>query len=224
MYNSDIPNRAELPSTAALIKSTILALVAAVVILVTIVLPAEYAIDPTGVGRALKLTEMGEIKQQLAAEAEADRIKDLQNAPPSSPGDRRSGVWMRALAGLLVSPAHASEPVRLAQAPAIRSDETVVTLEPTKGVEYKMTMKAGSKVTFDWAVEKGVVNYDMHGTPVGGGKETSYKQGRGVAGDKGTLEAGFDGTHGWFWRNRGKETVTIRLKTQGSYGEIKRVM
>ena len=60
MYNSDIPTRAELPSTVQLVKSTIIALISAIVILVTIVLPAEYAIDPTGVGRMLKLTEMGD--------------------------------------------------------------------------------------------------------------------------------------------------------------------
>lgn len=47
MYNNDIPTRAELPSSAQLIKSTILAIAAAIVILVTVILPAEYAIDPT---------------------------------------------------------------------------------------------------------------------------------------------------------------------------------
>ena len=62
MYNSDIPTHAELPSSAQLIKSTIIAIAAAIVILVTIVLPSEYAIDPTGVGKMLNLTEMGEIK------------------------------------------------------------------------------------------------------------------------------------------------------------------
>jgi hypothetical protein len=41
-------------------------------ILVTAVLPAEYRIDPTGVGRVFGLTQMGEIKQHLAAEAERD--------------------------------------------------------------------------------------------------------------------------------------------------------
>jgi hypothetical protein len=35
-------------------------------------LPAEYGIDPTGLGAVLGLTEMGQIKQQLYAEAEAD--------------------------------------------------------------------------------------------------------------------------------------------------------
>ncbi|RCS21305.1 hypothetical protein DUT91_25065, partial [Phyllobacterium salinisoli] len=72
MYNTDIPTRAELPSSAQLLRSTIIAMISAAAILVTVVLPAEYAIDPTGIGRALGLVEMGEIKAQLAEEAERD--------------------------------------------------------------------------------------------------------------------------------------------------------
>ena len=75
MYNSDTPSQAELPSSNQLIKSTILAAIAAIVILFTVVLPAEYGIDPTGVGKLLRLTEMGQIKQQLAEEAAADAAR-----------------------------------------------------------------------------------------------------------------------------------------------------
>ena len=78
MYNTDLPTRAELPSSARLWRSTIIAFVAALAILVTIVLPSEYGIDPTRVGRILGLTEMGEIKTQLSAEAEADRQSATQ--------------------------------------------------------------------------------------------------------------------------------------------------
>lgn len=61
------------PATpGGLIRSTLLAAGAAGAILVLFWLPAEYGIDPTGVGALTGLTEMGEIKQQLAAEAEAD--------------------------------------------------------------------------------------------------------------------------------------------------------
>jgi len=61
------------PATpGGLIRSTLLAAGAAGAILVLFWLPAEYGIDPTGVGGLTGLTEMGEIKQQLAAEAEAD--------------------------------------------------------------------------------------------------------------------------------------------------------
>ena len=63
MFNAEIPKDVELPSSKKLIKSTVVAAVSAVVVLVTCVMPAEYAIDPTGVGKFLGLTKMGEIKQ-----------------------------------------------------------------------------------------------------------------------------------------------------------------
>ena len=74
MFNSEKPAPEELPSSAQLLRSTIIAFIAAIVILVTVVLPAEYAIDPTGAGRVLGLTEMGEIKESLAKEADEDKM------------------------------------------------------------------------------------------------------------------------------------------------------
>ena len=72
MYNANKPTNEDLPSTSQLIKSTILAALGAGVLLVTVVMPSEYGIDPTGAGKLLGLTEMGEIKQSLTLEAEAD--------------------------------------------------------------------------------------------------------------------------------------------------------
>lgn len=220
MYNNDIPTRAELPSAAQLLRSTIIAILAAAVLLVTVVLPAEYAIDPTGIGRVLRLTEMGEIKQQLAAEAEADRARD--QAPAIKPDDRRSGLWRPFAAAFLPGPAMAQPAPAPAAAPS-RSDETTITLRPAEGVEWKMTMAKGASVEFTWTVQGGVANYDLHGTPSAGGKESSYKSARGVAGDSGVLTAGFDGGHGWYWRNRGRETVTITLRTSGAYSGLRRM-
>jgi len=37
------------------------------------------------------------------------------------------------------------------------------------------------------------------------------------------LEAAFDGNHGWFWRNRGQADVTITLRTNGDYADIKQM-
>jgi hypothetical protein len=59
-------------TSGGLIRSTLIASVAAVAVLTVVYLPAEYGIDPTGFGAVLGLTEMGQIKQQLYAEAEAD--------------------------------------------------------------------------------------------------------------------------------------------------------
>jgi hypothetical protein len=66
-------NVQSVPATpGGLIRSTLIAAGAAGAVLVLFWLPAEYGIDPTGVGGLTGLTEMGAIKSQLAAEAEAD--------------------------------------------------------------------------------------------------------------------------------------------------------
>jgi hypothetical protein len=59
-------------SPGGLIRSTLIAGGAALGVLAVFYLPSEYGIDPTGLGGVLGLTEMGQIKQQLYAEAEAE--------------------------------------------------------------------------------------------------------------------------------------------------------
>lgn len=217
MYNSDMPTRAELPSSGQLLRSTAIAAAAAVALLVTVVLPAEYAVDPTGIGRLLGLTTMGEVKAQLAQEAEADRRNDAarpDRQPPAAGPDQRSSLLHRLLAVVAITPAHAQS--------ASAAQETSVTLAPGEGSEIKMAMKAGAKVNYTWASSGGGVNYDMHGTAAGG-KESSYKRDRGASGDAGILTAGYDGYHGWFWRNRGQAPVTVTLKVDGDYSDLKRM-
>jgi hypothetical protein len=86
MYNTDIPSRAELPSTRQLVRSTLIAAVSAVVLLYTVVLPSEYGVDPTGIGRALGLTDMGEIKNRLAQEAGEDAAAtQASHTQPTAP-------------------------------------------------------------------------------------------------------------------------------------------
>lgn len=218
MYNTDIPTRAELPTTKQLLRSTAIAIVSAGVILTTIVLPAEYAIDPTGIGKAIGLAEMGDIKTQLAAEAESDRIKDEGQPAPATPAvpDQRSSLLGSIFAELVIGSA-------AAQGAAMKTEETKVTLKPGEGAEVKLEMKKGAKANFTWTVEGGVVNFDMHGDGAGQ-QSTSYEKGRAAPSQEGVLEAAFDGKHGWFWRNRGKADVTVTLKVNGDFAGMKRVM
>ena len=62
-----------LPSPRTLRRATVLALVVGAVLFVTAVLPAEYNVDPTGVGRITGLKEIGEVKQEWRAEHAAGR-------------------------------------------------------------------------------------------------------------------------------------------------------
>lgn len=59
-------------SAGGLVRSTLIAGGAALAVLTIFYLPAEYGIDATGLGGVLGLTEMGQIKQQLYAEAAAE--------------------------------------------------------------------------------------------------------------------------------------------------------
>ncbi|BBM03642.1 hypothetical protein [Microbulbifer sp. GL-2] len=61
-------NTTEMPVQTAqtLIKSTLAAGVLAAIMLTTVILPAEYNIDPTGIGSALGLTELNSQEQEIA--------------------------------------------------------------------------------------------------------------------------------------------------------------
>ncbi len=213
MYNSDSPTRAELPSSKQLLRSTILAAVSAVVLLVAVVLPAEYGVDPTGIGRVLRMTEMGEIKQQLAADAAADAA-----AAPAAPAQAVGAV---AAAKATANVAQPPAPAPVAAVAIEWRDEMPVTLTPGEGTEIKLKMVQGAKAEYSWVVEGGEVNFDTHGDA--SGKSISYEKGRGVAADKGVLEAAFTGNHGWYWRNRGQANVKVILRTRGDYTDIKQM-
>ena len=210
MYNTNAPTRAELPTTGQLVRSTLLAAVSAVVLLYTVVLPAEYGVDPTGIGKTLGLTEMGEIKTRLVKEAAEDAAATVA-APPAAANPVASP-------GAVAPTAPPTVPA--ASGPSWR-DEMSFTLTPGQGTEIKLKMKEGEKALYAWSVQGGVVNFDTHGD--GAGRSISYEKGRGVASDDGELIAAFTGNHGWFWRNRGQADVTVVLKTGGDYSDMKRV-
>lgn len=216
MYNTDMPTRAELPSRRKLIRSTILAILAAVILLITVVLPAEYAVDPTGLGKALGLTEMGEIKQQLAEEAEADetlsataQIERNATTEETLPPQAEAGDKL--------------EPTREIAPQPTWKDVVTLTLAPGEAAEVKLTMKAGGIASYAWTTDRGHLNSDLHAD--GANKAfISYRKGRAETDDTGELTAEFDGAHGWFWRNRSEEVVEVTLRVSGAYSEIKRVL
>lgn len=202
MHNAQKPNIEDLPTKAQLRRSTIIAGIGAIVIGVGVYLPAEYGTDPTGVGSILGLTEMGEIKQQLAAEAAAD--EQLHG------GDESSSL-MNDIFGLFVSTAHAQEAWQ---------DEITFTLAPGASTEIKATMEEGATMTYVWSATGGRINFDLHAHA--DGEEVTYDRGRGQTSGEGSFETPFAGDHGWFWRNRDDADITVTLQLSGDYSEIVR--
>ena len=208
-----------------LIRATLGAMAVALAVLVLFWLPAEYGVDPTGLGRVMGLTQMGEIKQQLYAEAaDEDAVLAAQaaaervSADPALLGrlDALEAQVAAIAAALGAAPATAP-PTPEQAAPAWR-DEVSYTLASTQGIEIKLVMSEGARAEFEWTANGAVLNYDTHGD--GGGQSVTYEQGRGVPDQSGELVAAFDGNHGWFWRNRTDAPVTFTLRTRGDYDRM----
>jgi len=209
MSNIGSPPPDSLPPSRTLVKSTLIALAIAAVLLVVVVLPAEFGVDPTGIGRVVKLKQMGEIKMQLAREAAA--------------ADSAAATATTAVPGATVaSPVPSSV---AASIPAERVDTVRVLLQPNQGREIKLAMRKDARVAFAWVSEGGPVNYDMHADRKAAPeiKYFGYKKGQNVAADSGQLVANFDGMHGWFWRNRSSAAVTIVLTVRGAHTEWKEI-
>jgi hypothetical protein len=190
-----------LPSSRVLLKATGVALVVAALGLTFVVLPAEYGVDPTGVGARLGLTSMSD------PDASEDDIGE-----PLEPTSTVSSEG---------APISVLDAVSKAEQP-FRNDEMSLTLQPNEGAEIKAMMKVGDRMMFSWVAEGGGVNFDMHGEELNAGKDeyTSYWKGRNETDGHGAFQAPFAGTHGWYWRNRGTAPVTVRVKTSGYYEKL----
>jgi len=197
---------APLPSTARLLKATGIAAIVATLVLITTVLPAEYGIDPTGIGTRLGLTAM--------SAPDADTVSNNATAVPAA--TRPSKPTSAPAAGAAVETTLLTR-----HGAAFRRDTQSVTLAPGEGTELKTRMKAGDAFVFHWVADA-AVSVDMHGERVGAkeGEYTSYWLENAQSSASGSFTAPFDGTHGWYWENRGSAPVTIKLDLSGFQQEL----
>jgi hypothetical protein len=185
----------EVPSGRSLAWATVGSSLVAGVLLVTVILPAEYGVDPTGAGRALGLYR-GPVATNAAAE-------------PVAAGD----------------PLMRSGNATLTRSPIpYRSDEMSLMLEPGEGGEIKVVMAAGQHFVYTWTATGGTVDVDMHGEAFEpkGEEATSYWKDEYQPGDQGVFTAPVAGRHGWFWQNLNDDPVTITVKTSGFYERLVR--
>ena len=100
------------------------------------------------------------------------------------------------------------------------SNEMSITIAAGQGMEIKMNMQKGFEATYSWQAS-GELFHDTHGD-IYDNEDVfiSYSSAESVSSDSGTIIAPFGGTHGWYWKNRGDEPVTVTVKTQGEYLEI----
>jgi hypothetical protein len=190
-----------LPSSSTLFMATGVALVVAIILLMIIVLPAEYGTDPTGLGTRMGLTAMSSPEDD-GQQIDQVALNPAEAATATAPIAVLDAVWKKDT--------------------PFRTDEMSLTLRPNEGGEIKALMQPGDRLVFSWVAEGGAVNFDMHGEELGAGKDefTSYWKGRNEENGNGAFQAPFAGTHGWYWRNRGSTAVTVRVRTSGYYERL----
>jgi hypothetical protein len=191
--SSDIPLQTPpAPSLSTLARTTAIVVAAAIVILITLVLPAEYAIDPLGTGRRLGLTDIASPPVAAEATAVADNaaLVPVQRGPLGEyPSDFKVDVFE-------------------------------IPLAPYEYIEYKYRLEKGATMLFAWRATAPLI-HDFHGERAadagdGGPAEESYDKGNRRQA-RGSFTASFAGIHGWYWENPGGEPITIRLTSSGFY-------
>jgi hypothetical protein len=174
--------------TSRLAVATGVALLVAGVILVAFVLPAEYAVDPLGIGAKTGLIQLGVVGQQV------DALKSTAGA----------GAGETAI----IVPRDRS----------FQQETVTFTLAAHEGMEYKYRLEKGQALLFSWKATVPVnyeAHAEPDGAPRGYAQ--SYEKGQGHADASGTLTAPFAGIHGWFWENPTDHGITVTLTTAGFY-------
>jgi hypothetical protein len=197
MIEQQEPQRMEAPSKKAIAKATGIALVIALVILFTAVLPAEYGIDPLKTGALLHLTDLAK------ATAVNQEAKPAVGARPTA---APAGIYTREW-----------KPYKV--------DSEDLSLGPGEGVEIKYHMQKGAGMVYSWKAN-GPVAFEFHGEPDNKPNKDyfeSYELDDQVGKDHsyGSFTAPSTGIHGWFWENKGKKQVDIHLTTAGFYDSAK---
>jgi hypothetical protein len=187
------------------LKGLAIALLIAAVVLVIVVLPAERAFDPTGIGSVLGLTSMNRQRGNSANAVVEDVTGGNDVLGASAKGGLEEPM-------ILPNPA-----IHQDEATPPRTDTIKVTLKPDQKTEIKAVLGKAKAMVYSWTVEGGKVYVDFHGHDPSRGESywVRYKESDEVTGNSGSLVAPFAGEHGWYWMNVSDRPVTISLTVTG---------
>jgi len=190
------------PSLKSLIIATAFATLLAMIILISAVLPAEYGIDPTGLGKMMGLTA-------LSAQSKATS-QTLATASPALPPQAAEINGQE-------QATNQTESVQK-QSQSQWQDSVKIVVPAGDSLEYKFHLAKDAVLEYSWTTDGGKLYFDFHGEPQGDktGYFKSFKESTDNQ-SNGTLTAPFEGPHGWYWENKTRSPVTIILNTKGSY-------
>ena len=183
-----------------LLRSICLSILVAFVILITVILPAEYNVDPTGMGEALG-------------------IKGFSAAESTASSEQSSNTSL--------VPSHEPQTNKLHDSidPSLKFYQTDLILEPYGQVEFKLKMKEGARVSYTWFSGNDEIYADLHGHTIVEegieGKEEEivvrYHETQQGSEGSGSFETPFTGDHGWYFLSLETHPITIRVNISGSF-------
>ena len=196
----------------AIIKSTIIALIIGITLLIIAVLPAEYGMDPSGAGKLFGFSRLY-VPEESAVITMAQGPAGQQSFPLIKLEKAGSGPDVN-------RPAEADNPASEEQLTE-REDSVQVIVPAGKGIEYKINMLKHGRMKYEWATNKGTVYFDFHGE-VKQAQEAKavYFESYTIAYSNnmvGTFLSPYEGKHGWFFRNNGNTDVIVNLRLKGQY-------
>jgi len=97
-------------------------------------------------------------------------------------------------------------------------DTITLTIAAGKSIEYKFQILKGELFEYSWKTNGEKLFFDFHGEPKGDktGAFESFKKSTDSE-SSGSFNVPFEGVHGWYWKNKGTQAVTVTLQTKGSY-------
>ncbi|MBL4816867.1 MAG: hypothetical protein JKY74_15455 [Shewanella sp.] len=206
-HNETLFNSIPVHSIATLVKASVAASAIAAVILVTAILPAEYNIDPTGIGKALGLTQIAEaasVTPDIAVSG-SETVFAFGQATPVTSKEMANAPSIALIA-------------QARQTPGVRSDTVKINIPAGKGLEYKLLMDEFVHLEYEWSTGGEELYFDFHGEPKG--DTTGYFESFSITTSdkmKGSLTTPFAGAHGWYWKNKTSSAIIVTLSTTGDY-------
>jgi hypothetical protein len=181
----------EVPSKGKIVKATAIALAVALVILFTVVLPAEYGIDPLKTGALLGLTGLSKAADTATGGRATPAQTGIYTPQPSIYKVDSEDMFLRP------------------------GDGVEIKYHMQKGAGMVYGWKADGKLQFEFHGEpdqKPRPDYfESYALDDKVGQDQMY----------GSFTAPTTGIHGWFWANKTKKDVMFHLTTAGFYDSAK---
>ena len=180
------------PSKMAILKATGIALAVALVLLFTVVLPAEYGIDPLKTGAVLGLTGLSKAAAPAAAGGRATPAQTgIYTAQPTTYKVDSEDLSLKPGEGVEI------------KYHMLKGAGMVYAWKATGNVQFEFHGEPDQKPNKDY--------FESYLLDDKAGQDHSY----------GSFTAPTTGIHGWFWENKSHKDVQIHLTTSGFYDSAK---